>query len=61
MAGFQSEIYTSRSMWAQRKGIMAGLPSLNTTNADPTLGGDCQKWTTAGFFGRLNYDYKGRY
>ncbi len=61
MAGFQSEIYTSRSMWAQRKGIMAGLPTLNTTNADPTLGGDCQKWTTAGFFGRLNYDYKGRY
>ena len=61
MAGFQSEIYNSRSMWAQRKGIMAGLPTLNTTNADPTLGGDYQKWTTAGFFGRLNYDYKGRY
>ena len=61
MAGFQSEIYNSRSMWAQRKGIMAGLPTLNTTNTDPTLGGDYQKWTTAGFFGRLNYDYKGRY
>ena len=61
MAGFQSEWYSSRSMWAQRKNIMAGLPTLNTTNTDPTLGGEYQKWTTAGFFGRLNYDYKGRY
>ena len=61
MAGFQSEWYSSRSMWAERKGIMAGLPTLNTTNTDPTLGGEYQKWATAGFFGRLNYDYKGRY
>ena len=61
MAGFQSEWYSSRSMNASRYGIMAGLPTLDTTNTNPTLGGDYQKWTTAGFFGRLNYDYKGRY
>ena len=61
MAGFQSELYSSRGMWAQRNNIMAGLPTLNTTSTDPKLGGDYQKWTTAGFFGRLNYDYKGRY
>ena len=61
MAGFQSEWFSSRSMNASRYGIMAGLPTLNTTNRDPSLGGDYQKWTTAGFFGRLNYDYKGRY
>ena len=61
MAGFQSEWYSSRSMNASRYGIMAGLPTLNTTNTDPSLGGDYQKWATAGFFGRLNYDYKGRY
>ena len=61
MVGFQSEWYSSRSMWAKRYNIMAGLPTLNTTSTDPTLGGDYQKWTTAGFFGRLNYDYKGRY
>ena len=61
MAGFQSEWYSSRSMNASRYGIIADLPTLNTTNADPSLGGDYQKWATAGFFGRLNYDYKGRY
>lgn len=28
---------------------------------NPTVGGGYDTWTTAGFFGRLNYDYKGRY
>ena len=61
MAGFQSELYSARSMNASRYGIMAGLPTLDTTNTNPSVGGNYDKWTTAGFFGRLNYDYKGRY
>ncbi len=28
---------------------------------NPTAKGGYNTWTTAGFFGRLNYDYKGRY
>ena len=27
----------------------------------PTIGGSTTRWATAGFFGRINYDYKGRY
>ena len=27
----------------------------------PEVGGYRNEWATAGFFGRLNYDYKGRY
>ena len=61
MAGFQSEWYSDRSISASQQNIMAGLPTLDTTNTKPGVGGGYGKWTTAGFFGRLNYDYKGRY
>ena len=61
MAGFQSEWFRQRSITAQQNGIVAGLPTLNTTGLNPTVGGGYDTWTTAGFFGRLNYDYKGRY
>ena len=61
MAGFQSELYKDRDISAGRNNIMAGLPTLNTTNASPSVGGGYGEWATAGFFGRLNYDYQGRY
>ena len=61
MAGFQSELYKDRNISAGRNNIMAGLPTLNTTNASPSVGGGYGEWATAGFFGRLNYDYQGRY
>ena len=61
MAGFQSEWFRKRTMTAQQYGILSGLPTLDTTSATPTVGGNYNTWTTAGFFGRLNYDYKGRY
>ena len=61
MVGFQSEWFRQRSVTAQQYGILSGLPTLNTTSKDPKVGGGYDKWTTAGFFGRLNYDYKGRY
>ena len=35
--------------------------TLNTTTSDPSVTGGPATWSTAGFFGRLNYDYKGRY
>ena len=57
MAGFQSELLNERDFSAQQNGILSGLPTLNTTSTDPKVGG----WSTAGFFGRLNYDFKGRY
>ena len=61
MAGFQSELYKDRNISAGRNNIMAGLPTLNTTNASPSVSGGYGEWATAGFFGRLNYDYQGRY
>ena len=61
MAGFQSELYKDRDISAGRNNIMAGLPTLDTTNASPSVGGGYGEWATAGFFGRLNYDYQGRY
>lgn len=61
MAGFQSEWFRQRTVTAQQYGIIAGLPTLDTTSSTPTVGGAYNTWTTAGFFGRLNYDYKGRY
>ena len=61
MAGFQSEWLRDRSLSAQQNGILSGLPTLNTTSKDPKVSGAYNKWTTAGFFGRINYDYKGRY
>lgn len=61
MMGYQSEWNRPRSFWAQQFGILSGLPTLDTTSKDPKVGGDYTKWTTCGFFGRLNYDYMGRY
>ena len=61
MAGFQSEWLRDRYITAQRDGIQAGLPTIGTTSSNPKVGGEYNSWTTAGFFGRLNYDYKGRY
>ncbi len=61
MGGFQSEWYRYRDLTGTQKGVIANIPTLNTTSYDPTVSGGTQTWTTAGFFGRLNYDYKGRY
>lgn len=61
MVGFQSEWFRQRTITAQQYGILSGLPTLDTTGSNPSVGGGYDSWTTAGFFGRLNYDYKGRY
>ncbi len=70
MAGFQSELTKFRYFTAQRSGIIVReLPSINvTTGADfngiavpPTVSGSYSEWATEGYFGRVNYNYKGRY
>jgi len=61
MVGFQSEWLRNRYITAQRDGIQAGLPTIGTTSTNPRVGGEYNSWSTAGFFGRVNYDYKGRY
>ncbi len=70
MAGFQAEDLKQFLFSAQRSGItVAGKPELDITDGNgldgkpitPGVSGQRNEWSVAGFFGRLNYDYKGRY
>ncbi len=63
MAGFQAEWNRYRDLSASRRDLISpALPVLNlTTNATPEVSGQVQEWATAGFFGRFNYDYQGKY
>ena len=61
LVGFQSELFTVRDLKASQDNIMAGVPTLNTTSQNAKASGGYSEWATAGFFGRINYDYKGRY
>lgn len=62
MTGFNAEVNNSSSLSGQRDGIISSdVPTLNTaTEADLATGG-YSDWATAGFFGRINYNYKDRY
>lgn len=70
MAGFQAEEMRQSFFRAKAYGLLLeDLPELDlTSNLDgngvqkiPEVGGYRHQWATAGFFGRLNYDYMGRY
>lgn len=63
LAGFQAEQWRQRQMNAQRKDLInPNQPILNlTTNSVANINGEYQNWATAGFFGRINYDYMGKY
>lgn len=70
MVGFQAERLSQTKFGLQRNGIIVpGLPEVDiTTGLDyqgnpvtPSTNGSRARWSTAGFFGRLNYDYEGKY
>lgn len=70
MGGFQSEEMKQSFFSAKRYGLLlSDMPELDLTNGlggngkplDPAISGYSNEWATVGFFGRLNYDYKGRY
>ena len=61
MAGYQSEELHQRWIQGQQSGIIANLPTLHTTATNPSVDGKYDEWATIGVFGRLNYDYQGRY
>lgn len=70
MAGFQSEDERMKYKYADRAGLIVGnkLQIDGTTGidaygtpVDPSVSGNMSRWTTCGFFGRLNYDYQGKY
>lgn len=70
MAGFQAEEMKQSFFSAKAYGLLLeDLPELNLTNSldgagnqkIPEVGGYRNEWATAGFFGRINYDYDGKY
>ena len=70
MGGFQVEEMEQSNLNVFKNGlIMEDMPEFDLTNGqlssglskDATVKGYSNRWATAGFFGRLNYDYRGRY
>ncbi len=70
MLGFQTENMKQLQYGLQRNGILIpDLPEIDLTTGSsyygdditPSVNGSRYEWDTAGFFGRINYDYEGRY
>lgn len=70
LVGFQAEELDVKRFSIQRDGIIfPNKPFLDLTSGldyagsktDPKISGNQQDWATAGFFGRVNYDFDGRY
>ncbi len=63
LVGFNSELNRYRTLAASRANLITpDLPTINTATTDSKAEeGQYQHWATAGFFGRLNYNFKERY
>lgn len=70
LAGFQAENLDQTQFGLQRNGILVpGKPEVDLTNGldyygnpvTPNTNGSRNSWSNAGFFGRFNYDYDGKY
>jgi TonB-linked outer membrane protein, SusC/RagA family len=68
--GMQTEYNRYRDLGVSRNGIiLPGQPVIDLTTgttsngqpATPSVNGKYQEWTNLGYFGRINYDYDGRY
>jgi TonB-linked SusC/RagA family outer membrane protein len=70
MIGFQEQQMSQVLFGLQRNGVIyTGLPEVDLTNGldfdgtpvTPATNGSRNRWTNMGGFGRLNYDYDGKY
>ena len=63
MAGWTAEQEEYKYFYAQRNGLVEyNLPNINLTNGENyNVNGSNTHRATTGFFGRINYDYKGIY
>jgi len=60
MVGTNAEEGEISTFWANRTNLLSNtLPEFSLATGDQTVGGSHSKWGVAGWFGRLNYDYKG--
>lgn len=62
MVGMNSEKYFVNKVWAKRTDVLNdNVPSIHTANGESSNDGTMNEWATFGYFGRVNYDYNGRY
>lgn len=63
LVGFNSELSKDRNFKGYREGLIThSLPTIDTATGDEKIvNGSYDQWATAGFFGRINYNYKERY
>ena len=65
MGGFNYDDYHYKDVWAKGYDListeLSDLDLISTETRKPEVNGGQTAWRNAGFFGRVNYDYKGRY
>lgn len=62
MAGFNTELYKQNYVYAKRDDVISDdVPSIDASMGKDYTSANKKEWATAGFFGRLNYDYDGKY
>lgn len=63
MVGFQAELNKYRKLGAKKNDLITdNVPNISqATGQEKITDSKLEHWATAGFFGRLNYDYKERY
>lgn len=62
MAGYQEEDYNYSYMYNNVTDLISSTnPGLGLATGDKNISETRNGWATRGFFGRINYDYKGRY
>uniref|UniRef100_UPI00259A29BB SusC/RagA family TonB-linked outer membrane protein n=1 Tax=uncultured Parabacteroides sp. TaxID=512312 RepID=UPI00259A29BB len=62
MAGFNAELYKTRSIEAIKNTLITpNVPTINTATEDPQAYGSYADNAVAGFFARVNWNYKDKY
>ncbi|MBP3714066.1 MAG: TonB-dependent receptor [Phocaeicola sp.] len=63
MAGFNAEKFRNRYLGVKRMDLITeSVPEVGAATGDDVItGATAYSWATAGFFGRLNYDYASKY
>lgn len=62
MVGFNAELYKDRSVSADKSTLITpSVPTINTAVGEPSVAGGYRHTSVAGFFARLNWNYKDRY
>lgn len=62
MVGFNSESYNNAMVWAKRSDVINdNNPSINTSTGISSNNESLGEWASLGYFGRINYDYDGKY